>query len=51
MNFIYFIYFENPQLAKYCEGFYNHLTYGYKYYNVIGMFRQLQLTRKHNQDY
>lgn len=32
MNFIYFICPENPQLAKYCEGFYNHLTYGYKYW-------------------
>ena len=33
MNFIYFICPENQQLAKYCEGFYNHLTYGYKYWN------------------
>ena len=30
MNFIYFICPETPQLAKYCEGFYNYLTYGYK---------------------
>ena len=30
MNFIYFICPENPQLAKYCEGFFNYLTYGYK---------------------
>lgn len=30
MNFIYFICPENQQLAKYCEGFYNYLTYGYK---------------------
>lgn len=30
MNFIYFISPENQQLAKYCEGFYNYLTYGYK---------------------
>ena len=33
MNFIYFICPENQQLAKYCEGFYNHLTYGYRYWN------------------
>ena len=33
MNFIYFICPENQQLAKYCEGFYNRLTYGYKYWN------------------
>lgn len=30
MNFIYFICPEVPQYAKYCEGFYNYLTYGYK---------------------
>ena len=30
MNFIYFICPETPQLAKYCEGFFNYLTYGYK---------------------
>jgi len=30
MNFIYFICPEVPQFAKYCEGFYNYLTYGYK---------------------
>ena len=30
MNFIYFICPEVPQYAKYCEGFYNHLTYGYR---------------------
>ena len=30
MNFIYFICPETPQFAKYCEGFYNYLTYGYK---------------------
>ena len=30
MNFIYFICPETPQLAKYCEGFYNYLTYGYR---------------------
>jgi hypothetical protein len=30
MNFIYFICPENPQLAKYCEGFFNYLTYGYR---------------------
>jgi hypothetical protein len=30
MNFIYFICPKNPQLAKYCEAFYNYLTYGYK---------------------
>ena len=30
MNFIYFICPENPKLAKYCEGFFNYLTYGYK---------------------
>tara|TARA_X000000950_G_scaffold190132_1_gene229759 strand:+ start:2122 stop:2586 length:465 start_codon:yes stop_codon:yes gene_type:complete len=30
MNFIYFICPENPKLAKYCEGFYNYLTYGYR---------------------
>ena len=30
MNFIYFISPENQQLAKYCEGFFNYLTYGYK---------------------
>ena len=30
MNFIFFICPENPKLAKYCEGFYNYLTYGYK---------------------
>jgi len=30
MNFIYFICPENQQLAKYCESFYNYLTYGYK---------------------
>ena len=30
MNFNYFICPETPQLAKYCEGFYNYLTYGYK---------------------
>lgn len=30
MNFIFFISPENPKLAKYCEGFYNYLTYGYK---------------------
>ena len=30
MNFTYFICPENQQLAKYCEGFYNYLTYGYR---------------------
>tara|TARA_E500000331_G_C17026765_1_gene613341 strand:- start:281 stop:751 length:471 start_codon:yes stop_codon:yes gene_type:complete len=30
MNFIYFISPDVPQYAKYCEGFYNYLTYGYK---------------------
>jgi hypothetical protein len=30
MNLIYFICPETPQLAKYCEGFYNYLTYGYR---------------------
>lgn len=30
MNFIYFICPETPQLSKYCEGFYNYLTYGYR---------------------
>tara|TARA_B100000900_G_scaffold390576_1_gene384408 strand:+ start:63 stop:530 length:468 start_codon:yes stop_codon:yes gene_type:complete len=30
MNFIYFICPETPQLAKYCEGFFNYLTYGYR---------------------
>ena len=30
MNFIYFICPEVPQISKYCEGFYNYLTYGYK---------------------
>jgi hypothetical protein len=30
MSFIYFICPETPQLAKYCEGFFNYLTYGYK---------------------
>ena len=30
MNFIYFICPETPELAKYCEGFFNYLTYGYK---------------------
>tara|TARA_Y100000385_G_C12710402_1_gene474356 strand:+ start:110 stop:577 length:468 start_codon:yes stop_codon:yes gene_type:complete len=30
MNFIYYICPEKPQLAKYCEGFFNYLTYGYK---------------------
>lgn len=30
MNFIYYICPEKPQLAKYCEAFYNYLTYGYK---------------------
>jgi len=30
MNFIYFICPENPKLAKYCEGFYSYLTYGYR---------------------
>ena len=30
MNLIYFICPEVPQYAKYCEGFYNYLTYGYK---------------------
>lgn len=30
MNFTYFICPEVPQYAKYCEGFYNYLTYGYK---------------------
>ena len=30
MNFIYFICPEMPQYAKYCEGFYNYLTYGYR---------------------
>lgn len=30
MNFIYFICPEVPQYAKYCEGFYNYLTYGYR---------------------
>ena len=30
MNFIYFICPETQQLAKYCEGFFNYLTYGYK---------------------
>jgi|TARA_B110000495_G_C22917282_1_gene535848 hypothetical protein len=30
MNFIYFICPDVPQYAKYCEGFYNYLTYGYK---------------------
>ena len=30
MNFIYFICPEVPQYAKYCEGFYNFLTYGYR---------------------
>lgn len=30
MNFIYFICPENNQLSKYCEGFYNYLTYGYR---------------------
>lgn len=30
MSFIYFICPENPQLAKYCEGFFNYLTYGYR---------------------
>ena len=30
MSSIYFISPEKPQIAKYCEGFYNYLTYGYK---------------------
>ena len=30
MNFIYFICPEVPQISKYCEGFYNYFTYGYK---------------------
>lgn len=30
MSFIYFISPEKPQIAKYCEGFYNYLMYGYK---------------------
>lgn len=30
MNFIYFICPEVPQYAKYCEAFFNYLTYGYK---------------------
>lgn len=30
MNFIYFICPDVPQYAKYCEGFYNYLLYGYK---------------------
>lgn len=30
MNFIYFICPEVPQYSKYCEAFFNYLTYGYK---------------------
>jgi hypothetical protein len=33
MNFTYFICPENQQIAKYCEGFFNYLTYGYKTWN------------------
>tara|TARA_Y100001934_G_C12121643_1_gene663435 strand:+ start:117 stop:593 length:477 start_codon:yes stop_codon:yes gene_type:complete len=33
MNFIYFICPDVPQYAKYCEGFYNYLLYGYKTWN------------------
>ena len=32
-NFIYFICSELPQISKYCEAFYNYLTYGYRNYN------------------
>lgn len=30
MKFVYFICPETPQFAKYCEAFFNYLTYGYK---------------------
>ena len=30
MSFVYFICPENQHLSKYCEGFFNYLTYGYK---------------------
>jgi hypothetical protein len=30
MSSIFFICPQKPQIAKYCEGFYNYLTYGYK---------------------
>ena len=33
MTFTYFICPENQQIAKYCEGFFNYLTYGYKTWN------------------
>ena len=42
MNFIYFICPETPQFAKYCEGFYNYLTYGYKIGHVTDMYHPTQ---------
>ena len=46
MNFIYFICPEIPQYAKYCEGFFNYLTYGYRTWQRDGYAHVSEKDRK-----
>ena len=37
MSLVIFICPENPSLAKYCEAFYNYITYGYRNWKTINV--------------
>tara|TARA_Y100001934_G_scaffold273648_1_gene364300 strand:- start:1007 stop:1468 length:462 start_codon:yes stop_codon:yes gene_type:complete len=39
MSLVIFICPENPSLAKYCEAFYNYLTYGYRNWKTVNVVR------------